>query len=156
MEIRHYTLNTGHMRLSKPEEVNKDIYFILQSIVDQAKKEVTDLIDNTSIKIIEEENGYNCTLYAKFLGTHVPVMSTAGTKSPKERKYIWEALEDTAKMEFDDYITKVPVEVPYIVDLIHATAPYFKDVLSWTGDFAKCLGWIMLYPEELQKYLIVK
>lgn len=156
-KIRHYTLNTGHMRISRPEEVDKNIYFTLQSTVNHAKVETTDLIDNTCIRIIEEDCGYVCTLYGKRGGDLIPILSTAGTKNPEGRKYIWESMEDMAKSEFEDaYISSMPGEIPYIVDLVHISAPHFLEVLDWTGDFARCMGWMMLFPEELQKNLKVK
>lgn len=155
--IRHYTLNTGHMEISNPEEIDKDIYFTLQAIINHAKVETTDLIDNTCIRIIEEDSGYVCTLYGKHGGDLIQILSTAGTKKPEGRKYIWEAMEDAARFEFGNaYITRIPGEVPYIVDLIHISAPHFIEVLNWTGDFARCLGWMMLFPGELRKKLEVK
>ena len=84
--IRHYTLNTGHMEISNPEEIDKDIYFTLQAIINHAKVETTDLIDNTCIRIIEEDSGYVCTLYGKHGGDLIQILSTAGTKKTGRTK----------------------------------------------------------------------
>ena len=63
-------------------------------------------------------------------------------------------MQDAAKKEYKDlYIEQVPAEVPYIVDFLHITAAYFLNVLEWTGSFARCLGWMMLYPEEMREIL---
>ena len=36
--INHYTLNTGDLRVSYPEEVNKDLFFILKKYINRAKR----------------------------------------------------------------------------------------------------------------------
>lgn len=152
--IRHCTLNSGHMRISYSNEVSKDIYFVLKGIVDKAKIEETELIDNTYIRIYEKENRYICSLLLKTENRFVPIMHTAGTKKSESRFSLWEAMQEVIKTEinqYSKYIDKVPVDVPYIVDIIHFTASFHTNILKWTGDFARCLGWMMLYPEEIRK-----
>ena len=61
--IIHYTLNTGDLRVSYPEEVNKDLFFILKKYINRAKRGKTQLLDGTYMYIIEEEDCYVCTLY---------------------------------------------------------------------------------------------
>ena len=152
--IRHCTLNSGHMRISYADEVSKDIYFVLKGIVDKAKNEETELIDNTYIYIRENKAGYICSLLLKTENGFVPIMHTAGTKDPESRFSLWEGMQETIKMEinqYSKYVDKVPVDVPYIVDIIHFTASRYTNILQWTGDFARCLGWMMLYPEEIRR-----
>lgn len=152
--INHYTLNTGNLRVSYPEEVNKDLFFFLKKYINRAKRGKTQLLDGTYMYIIEEEDCYVCTLYGKRGNDFVPIISTSGTKDESARTYVWEQMEHMAKAESQgDYTTRVPVTVPYIVDYVHITSVYFFDALTWTGDFARCLGWMMLFPEEVREKL---
>ena len=152
--IRHYTLNTGNMAEHSAFDTDKELYFTMKKTINRAKKQKTELLDNTYIEIIEEPLGYVCTLYGKRGKDYLPILSTAGTKNPEGRFYIWNSLQDAAKKEYKDlYIEQVPAEVPYIVDFLHVTAAYFLEVLEWTGSFARCLGWMMLYPEEMREIL---
>lgn len=132
-------------------EVDKELYFTMKGIINRAKKQRTELLDNTYIQIIEEPLGYVCTLYGKRGKDYLPILSTAGTNNPDGRKYVWDSMQDTAKREYGNlYIEQVPAEVPYIVDFLHTTAAYFLPVLEWTGSFSRCLGWMMLFPEEMR------
>lgn len=154
MKINHYTLNTGNMRVSEPSEVNMNIYFTLKSIINRARRGKTELLDNTFIEISEDNYGYVCDLYGKRGKEYILILSTAGTKIESGRKYIWDSIEAVAKAEYGErYTVKIPVEVPYVVDLVHIPSVYFMDVMSWTGDFTKCLGWMMLFPNEIRRVL---
>lgn len=152
MKINHYTLNTGNMRMSEAAEINTDIYFRLKSIINRAKRGKTELLDNTYIEISEDDYGYICDLYGKRGKEYILILSTAGTKTEPGRKYIWDSMEVIAKAEYGNkYTYRVPVEVPYIIDLVHIPSIYFTEVLDWTGDFARCLGWMLLFPEEVRR-----
>ena len=149
--ISHYTLNTGNMVESSVKDIEKEIYFQMKKIINRAKKEKIEFLDRTYVEIVEEPVGYVCTLYGKRRKEYVPILSTAGTKNPDGRFYIWNEMQKVAKAEFgEDYIEQIPIEVPYIVDLLHISAAYFPHVFTWTGGFAKCIGWMMLYPEEMR------
>ena len=91
--INHYTLNTGNLRVSYPEEVNKDLFFILKKYINKAKRGKTQLLDGTYMYIIEEEDCYVCTLYGKRGNDFVPIISTSGTKDESARTYVWEQME---------------------------------------------------------------
>lgn len=152
--INHYTLNTGNMVESYVQDTDREIYFTMKKIINRAKRKETELIDGTYIKIVEEPRGYICTLYGKRGRNYIPILSTAGTKSPDGRNYIWKEMEYLAHAEMGEkYISRVPVDVPYIVDYIHMTSVLFPDVFEWTGSFARCVGWMMLYPEEVRETL---
>ena len=158
MELKLYTLNTGHMVESHVLEEDKELYFLMRKIINRAKKRKTELLDNTYIEIIEEPLGYVCTLYGKRGKDYLLILSTAGTKNPDGRFYIWNNMQDIARAEYkhsynDEYIDQIAGEVPYIVDYLYLTSAYFLGVLDWTGSYAGCLGWMMLFPEEMRKIL---
>ena len=149
--INHYSLLTGNLRESTADEVKPVIYFRLKSVINRARKGKTELIDNTYIEIVEEEGVYICTLYGKKGSDYVPIVTTGGTKDERQRKYLWDSMENMTIQEYGDkYIRKVPIACPYILDLVHTSAVFFVDKLTWTGDFTKCLGWMMLFPDEVR------
>lgn len=154
LKINHHTLNTGNVRISTISDINPSIYFILNNYISQAKKEITELIDETYFQIIEDENGYVCTLYTKMNEKYIPILSTLGTKYEWARKDIWTTAENLYSSAFDKNTTfTIPSNVPYIVDIILPTCMYAPQVFQWTGDFTKCIGWMMLFPEEIKKKL---
>ena len=151
LTINHYSLLTGNLRESTADEVKPLIYFRLKSIINKAKKEKTELIDGTYIEIVEDESSYVCTVYGKRGVEYIPIVSTAGTKDKNSRKSLWSDMEEVAIQEYKDmYTRKVPVACPYILDLVHVSSVYFIHTLTWTGDFTKCLGWMMLFPDEVR------
>lgn len=152
--LNQYTINTGHLLESTVTDTDKEIYFTMRSVIERAKKERIKFLDDTFLEITEEPLGYVATLYGLYQDNLLPILSTAGTKKEEARFYIWDCIQDTAKAEFGNAFTPhVPVKVPYIVDLIHSTAPFFANIFTWTGSFSRCLGWMMLYPKELQRII---
>lgn len=146
-----YSILTGNLRESTADEVKPVIYFRLKSVINRARKGKTELIDNTYIEIVEGEGIYVYTLYGKRGTDYIPILTTGGTKYEDERKFLWDTLESMATKKYgDQYTRKIPVACPYVLDIIHTSAAYFINTLSWTGDFTKCLGWMMLFPDEVR------
>ena len=151
--INHYTLNSGNNRITYANEAPREIYFLLQSIINKAKKGIVEVSEGMGMYIYitqEDASTYICTVYGKIKDQYVPVVITAGTKDESKRKYVWDTMEKYLISLFPgEYIRHVPVATPYIVDLVVPSSYIFYDILKMTGDFCKCLGWIMLFPEEM-------
>lgn len=169
MEIKHYTLNTGNMQVVKETEINSNpifrlkplvsgnFYSQLKQLVDSARRgEKAHMFDHTYFVIIEDKNhtkGYFCTLYVKRNEEYIPILTTCGAKDPDDF-FVWDHIQEMAKQECkDNYVIKVPVTTPYIVDLLHTSAVAYPQIMSWTGDFSQFIGWIMLYPDLLKSRL---
>lgn len=136
--INHYSLLTGDLRESTADEVKPVIYFRLKSIINSAKNNKTELLDNTYIEIVEGEGIYVCTLYGKRGSDYISIVTTGGIKYEDERKFLWDTLESMAMKEYvKQYTRKIPVACPFILDVIHASAAYFINTLSWTGVYSR-------------------
>jgi hypothetical protein len=67
---------------------------------------------------------------------------------------LWAALHDDC---FTPVVTdkNKPPTPPFIADRIDVPHPSAARAFTWTGDFSKCLGWMMLFPEDIAKRAIV-
>ena len=148
-KINHYTLNTGNMRTTMPSEISTTVYFRLKSIINQAKEtEYVDVIDNTKMHLTIENDDYACTLYSgSDNDSLVPILLTCGCKNRKD-SYVWAATSDAYKRVYGEKIKIVPM-APFIADIVLPGAFTRMDALTWTGDFSRCLGWLLLEPRAV-------
>ena len=154
-EIAHVTLTTGHQRNSYVDDIDPQLYFKLRVLFqDAAKSHGMDFIDNTHVQLTKiDEDSYICTLYIKTEQGLCPILTTAGSK--KMDMALWTALHENC---FSPVLTDPhkPPTPPFIADRIDVPHPDAIGVLSWTGDFAKCLGWMMLFPDEIAARTIIQ
>lgn len=143
MYINHVTLNTGHIRKSYPNEVSKDIYFILRRLSKEMLSENgAEIIDGyRAVAKYAEGHGLLITLYTK---DNVPILTSAFVKETDD-DYIWEILHEHYPGPLATK-SKNPPEKPYIADRLEIGAMLHMDALEWTGDFSRCMGWI--YVDE--------
>lgn len=149
MEIKHLTFNSGELRISKPEEVSKDMYPILSDIVKNAKTpEGGEVMDGTFLKMTVKGSAYVATLFGS---GNIPILITTGIKHKLDANYVWNTLKSKmTEEEMERLRSCIQTEPPCIIDVICPSAFMFMDALHWTGDFTKCLGWFMLFPEEIR------
>jgi len=150
--INHFTINTKNNRISYPSEVEKELFFILKSKFKDAESENgVNLMDDTVFKLTVEENRtYAGTLYLKSGNELVPVLITYGTKEDSDRNYVWDNIKKIRKQFSDDELI-MPPATPFIVDYILPTACLNPIIFEWTGDFTKCLAWMILFPEVINR-----
>jgi len=153
--ITHITLTTGHQRDSFAEEIDPKLYFKFKKMFKEPVlgENDIDFIDDTCLKLTKiDDDSYICTLFVKTNEGLCPVLTTAGSKTLNLD--LWVALHDSA-------ITPVvtdrnrPPRPPFIADRIEIPHPQAIEIFKWTGDFSRCLGWMMLYPEEIAKDAII-
>lgn len=143
--LNHITLNTGHIRKTYPNEVNKEFYFVLQRILrDATKPEGAVMFDGYRVKSIHADTATIATVYAS---DGAPILTTACSKL--DSGAIWRMLHETAGEPLATKATD-PVPLPYIADRLEVSAALHMDALEWTGDFSRCFGWATLYPRELR------
>lgn len=155
--VRHVTLNTGHVSLTSADDVDKGLYFKLRSIVDEAQgADGASLLDGTALKIDRTEYGYLCTLWDVSGNGKVPIVTSGGAKSQSHGWEIWSMMhrldvgEEIGTLKTD--IKQMP-KAPFIADRLWAGATRRPDVLEWTGDLCRCVGLMMLFPEDLIKII---
>jgi hypothetical protein len=159
--MNHYTLNTGDVRKSNFNEIDTKIIYELKNMVRNSMSEKgfdTPLMDDGikyNIKSAIEKKGFMCTLgYYSNTGDLLPILEIVGSKFTNEPyKIISNLASELEKVfKFRKVKTKInKLKKPYVVDYIYPTVSIYmlenmlepKD-FSWTGDFCRCLGWIML------------
>lgn len=148
--INHVTLNTMDVRKTYPSEVNKDIYFILKRIVDEAKKnKYVEVLDDTYLSLtIENQDIYAATLLHE---KQFPVLTSYGVRKKEDMDYVWDVATGLYKKITSDKIERIPVQNPAIIDVLYPIVNVPFEIFSWTGDFTRCLGWILLDPDSIMK-----
>lgn len=141
MKINHYTINTRHNRVSCAEEVQKETIEYLTNLIKGTDEwNPIELLDGATMELTTEPGGYIATIK---VGGDV-VLATAGACNKLQAKKIWTEMMKIAEPSMPDKIELFPVQPPFILDFIFHGALFHQDILSWTGDFTKCLGHLLL------------
>lgn len=149
-QITHYTLNTGHSKESKPIEVNKDMYFTLKRMArssQQGKK--TEVLNNVKMELTKEEGSYIITLSKELNGEDVPFLMTMGCRDKEKSAEMLKNAASVYKTVYHEEVKIFPI-APFCLDIIFPTAVYFTEEMSWTGDFCRCMAWMLLAPEMIR------
>lgn len=146
--INHITLNTGHLRKTKPNEVNKELYFILKRLYKDSLKEEVEIYEGYTMKSVQDDLGVAITVYSK--KDNLPILTTAISKTDT-LGVLWKMIHDTSGLPLVTDKNN-PVSLPYIADRVEFGALYHLDATRWTGDFSRCMGWIILAPEKIIQY----
>lgn len=142
--INHITLNTGHIRKTKPNEVNKELYFILKRLYRDSLKEEVEIHKGYTMKSVQDSLGTVITVYSK---EKSPILTTAISKTDT-LGLLWKMMHDTPFPLATS--PNKPITVPYIADRVEIGAIHNLDAMKWTGDFSRCMGWIILAPEKIR------
>lgn len=150
--FNHYTVNTGHSRQSFPSEVNKELYFIYQSIIKKAREEAfVDVIDGIKMKLtVEKDKTYVCSLYTEYNGSLQPILITCGCCAKESSVDLLKTVRRSYKTVSGKDFNITPM-APFVLDMILPAAILRHDALEWTGDFTRCIGWEIMSPESVRK-----
>lgn len=144
--INHITLNSGHLRKTKPNEVDKELYFILNRLYKDSLQKEVEIFNGYTIKSIQDQFGVVITVYSK--EDKLPILTTAISKNDT-LGLLWKMMHDTAALPLTTNKNK-PISLPYIADRIEIGAMYHLNATTWTGDFSRCMGWLILAPEKIR------
>ncbi|BCD36812.1 hypothetical protein NQ561_14400 [Anaerostipes caccae L1-92] len=145
MEINHYTINTQHNRVSGTEDVrNETIEYLTNLIRNTNEGDPIELLDGATMELTTEQGGYVATIK---VGGDV-VLATAGACNKLQAKKIWKTMLKIAEPALPDKVEPFPVQPPFILDLLFPGALLHQDILSWTGDFTRCLGHLLLGEKQ--------
>ena len=144
--FNHYTVNTGHSTVQKPEDVSKKLYFILKDIAKELREEESaEILDDTYARLTEEEGCYALTLFAD---DDKPILTSIGCKDTTNEVELNKNIQMMAlSMGIEQ---KVYLKAPFVADIIHAGVIARPDVMEWSGDFTRCMAWILLAPEKIR------
>lgn len=149
-QISHYTLNTGDVRVTTPDEVCTTVYFRLKSIIKKAMEtEYVDLIQDTKIRLTIEKSTYACTLYSCRSGEDMfPILYTCGCSNSEDMQLLWPSTVEMFE-KVCETSTNITPAVPFIADIVLPASIERLDALQWTGDFCKSLGWMIMEPKAI-------
>lgn len=146
--ITHITMNSGHVRTTKPDEISKDLYFIFRKLFKKSLTEQTEVFEGYTMKSTQAlPAGTLITLYGKTPAGPAPIITVGITDNPDG--VLWDALHDNASLPVITDRNKPPA-APYIADRLEIGSVLFPDAMEWTGDFSRCMGWIVLAPERVR------
>lgn len=147
--INHYTLNTGNNRRSIPDDVDRNMYFILKRLIREAENNgKADILDGAFMELTIEKSSYAITLFTEIDGDKVPFLMTCGCKDKKDAGSIIKEANNIYKNVYGNYAKAVPI-TPFCLDIVLPTIAEIPRVLEWTGDFCKCMAWAILAPEMI-------
>lgn len=141
--INHITLSSGHIRKTSPNEVDKELYFILKRLYNDSLKKEVEIFDGYTMKTTSTEIG---TLITVYNAAKMPILTTAISKN--DTGELWEVLHESATTPLKTDKGKIP-ELPYIADRLELGAMFDLAATKWTGAFSRCMGWIVLYPKAV-------
>lgn len=148
--IAHATFNTQDIRNSLAGEVDKGILLDMANLARNAQKVGgVEVLDGTILELFTSDSGtYAGTLSAVVGGEKIPLLTTMGARTKEGRKELVSNLNILKKSSpSTEKLIFIPPTPPVIVDYLYDTLTFRPDVVSWTGDFTKCLGWYMLAPD---------
>lgn len=160
MKLTHVTMDTGHIALHDFSEFDASIAFRLRPLIQEAQRSGgVALFDDARLDMTvdEEGRGYVATLYDA-VAEPIPLLMTAGAGDDEAGRRIWRMMHDFADSMGSPVATdrhSAP-EGPYVVDKIVIPLPSRADAFYWSGDMAMCLGWMMLFPDDVARALRVK
>ncbi len=141
MKINHYTINTRHNRVSSEEDVHREtIEYLTDLIKDGDEGKPIELLDGATMELTTEQGGYVATIKV----SDDIVLVTAGACNKLQAKKIWTEMMKIAEPSMPNKIELFPVQPPFVLDLLFPGALSHQNILSWTGDFTKCLGHLLL------------
>lgn len=150
--FNHYTLNSNHSRISYSKEVDPNLYFHWKKqVINGCKSQYTHLFDNVYYSIKKNNFSYELLLYVKDKELYVPVLASFGCSQMTDYKQSWDNAYAAYKVFYPDGNSpKIIPSPPFVVDvLLPMYVRYMKQLMGWTGDFTRCIGWMVLDPEAI-------
>lgn len=147
--LNHYTVNINNNRKSLPKEVSKKTFEFVSILIEKAMiEEYVKVIDDIYMKLtVETPNTYVCTLYIEYENELYPILITSGCNSKDDAAYTINALSETYYSMYGKKMNIIPM-IPFVTDIILPTNEkiWMRAIKAyeWTGDFCKCLGWVVL------------
>ena len=142
----HYTLNTGHIRMSPRSEVADDIIDVLRPIVEEGEH----IIRGILVVVPHTDHGFVATIYADPDG-RVPLCTIGVADTIHAEEEIWPCLEDMYLRITDGGIMaragfqspRKPTSLPWLAVVLHG-ALVRPETMEWLGDMERCLAWAWL------------
>ncbi len=140
--LKHITMMTGHSRDSYRREIDPNALAEVAALLDAAllgeKGHRVRMPNVKDVDLVASQQGkallatlYDSRSKAPILTTGVALRSTASAG-------LWKMLVETSTVP----VERMPAPpAPWIADRIEIGAIDRFDVMAWSGDWARCLGW---------------
>lgn len=146
----HYTLNTGHTRVSPRTEVSDDVIPVVLPLLEPGEHDMPGP-PGYILKVPIVPMGWFGTVYSD--GGTRPICSIAVAANDKEAEELWPQVEkhyysitEVPHIRAADFQAgHRPEKTPWCADVLIFGTP---DELYWIADFARCLAWA--YVESKQ------
>lgn len=160
MKLTHVTMDTGHVASHDFSDFDATMAFRLRPLLKEACRESgVALFDETRLHMTvgEEGQSYVATLYDT-VGDPIPLLVTAGARYDGAKEEVWQMMHDFADSLGSAVATdrRSAPEGPFVVDKTVVPLPSRIDAFFWSGDMAKCFGWMMLFPDDVARAIRVK
>ena len=133
------------MRESLPSEVDKKLFFRIKRILNEsANPEGAELIEGYRLKCTRADTATIATIYAS---DGAPILTTLCSKFGDDDA--WALIHEDSSFPLATR-PSAPPPAPYIADRIEIGAAMHMDALTWTGDFSRCFGWVVLAPQKIR------
>lgn len=143
--INHITLNSGNIRKTYSEEIDKELFFIINRIYTESfNKDGAVLLNKYKLKSTAV-NGHGL-ISTIFDLNGMPILTTAVVN--EQGSEMWEILHTSTSLPLQTKVNEPP-ELPYVADRIEPGVALNMSAMKWTGDFSKCLAWIHLSPKSI-------
>lgn len=142
MNMIHYTLNTGHSRVSPRSEVSAETIKLIKPLLMPGRNRLPKPMNDYALQVTIE----GAVLMATLWDIKRPVLAIAVAPNNSAAETVWSLLEQHyyQMAEFPGFrsldweAAKKPASTPWTADLLILARP---DESQWTGDFSRCLAW---------------
>ena len=153
----HVTLNSGHCMFQTLEfftpnpKLNENLRQLVQ---DSSRSGGVKVVNNIFFEMTEEPDAYVGTVYSHSNGMKAPILTTFGAKTEKAGKKLWNGVQkELRQFPVGGKIMASRPHTPFVADYVFDFPPnpqildFFQSGMS--GDFTKCIGWALLFPEVI-------
>lgn len=152
----HYTLNTGHTRVSPRSEVSDDVIAMLQPMFAGLPELGEHLIPNTDLWVSPTVGSPRrglmlAPIYRKTGGIHHNVAWVGVCDKPSDTD-AWDCIErlylgltDEGQLAAADLAPpRKPASTPWCAVILDTHSAKNIEQMDWLGDFERCLAWAYL------------
>lgn len=143
--LHHVTLTTGHVRRQARDEVGEDAIAAVAELLDGILQGARMPVRVPGYLVNGRHLGRDLitTVWRGPWEDRRPVLTTGVGLRSRSAPRLWRILHDHQETLPAPLVTDPghPPPVPWVADRIEIGAALHPDVLEWTGDWARCLGW---------------
>lgn len=143
--FNHVTLTTGHTLRVYPDQIDKSLYFRIQSIVkDAVQPDGVEVYPNITLRMTKMREGYVATFF--LTDEDCPILSTGAALN--EAPDLWRLMHMTTVFPVKTRID-APTPTPYILDRLEVPNPRAAEFFTVSAKWCQHLAWVVLAPEQV-------